>query len=206
MSLGLAITAITAHFVSNSPFVLEILFGNRIVFYIVLIVEVVVVVSLVGAVKKLSSAQVGIVFLLYSLLNGITFSVIFLIYDIRSIGQVFIITAVTFGAFALYGYSTKRDLSTVGGLAMFGLFGLIIASVVNLFLQSSKTDFILSCIAVAIFVVLTAYDMQKIKAINIIGNANTDTHKKESIMGALVLYLDFINLFLSLLRILGKRK
>jgi FtsH-binding integral membrane protein len=117
---------------------------------------------------------------------------------------VFLMTASMFGAMSIYGYTTKQDLTTVGNLCLMGLFGLIIASVVNLFLHNDMTTLVLSWFGVVIFVGLTAYDTQKIKKMNIIGNAGTDEDRKEAISGALTLYLDFINLFLNLLRIFGK--
>ena len=206
MCAGLTVTAITAYYISATPALAEFFIGQSLTFYIILIVELFAVIYLTKAIKNISSTQAGVIFLLYSLFNGFTFSVIFLIYDIGSIGRVFIITAGTFGFMALYGYFTKRDLTTVGNLAFFGLVGLIIASVVNLFSRSSQADLILAYIGVIIFIALTAYDMQKIKLLNVIGNADSDGDKKEAIMGALALYLDFINLFLKLLRIFGKRR
>ncbi len=206
MCAGLAMTGVTAYYVSVSPALAHFFIGQQATFYALLIIELLAVIFLTRGVGHMSARQAGGVFLLYSLLNGLTFSVIFLIYDISSIGRVFAITAGTFGAMALYGYVTKRDLTTVGNLAFFGLIGLVIASITNLFIQSTRADLILAYIGVAIFVALTAYDVQKIKNMNIIGNAGTDQDKKESIMGALTLYLDFINLFLKLLRILGKRR
>ncbi len=206
MCAGLVITAVTAYFVSLNPSLVEIFVGQIYTFYAILIIEVLAVVYLVKAISKMSSTQAGVIFILFSLFNGLTFSVIFLIYEISSIGNVFIITAGTFGLMAFYGYFTKRDLTTVGNIALFGLMGLILASIVNIFARSSQTDLILAYVGVVIFVALTAYDMQKIKSLNIIGDEGTDADKKEAIMGALTLYLDFINLFLKLLRILGKRR
>jgi FtsH-binding integral membrane protein len=147
-----------------------------------------------------------VAFIIYSIVSGLTLSVIFLVYTIASIIATFFITAGVFGAMSAYGYFTKRDLTTMGNLLIMALLGLIIASVVNLFYFNSLLDWVITYAGVVIFVGLTAYDTQKIKNGNIIGNAGTDEDKKEAIMGALTLYLDFINLFLKLLRIFGKKK
>ena len=157
-------------------------------------------------VKKVSSATASVIFLLYAFLNGVTFSLIFVVYTQSSIALTFFVTAGMFGLTALYGYVTKRDLTTVGSIAMMALFGLILASIANIFLNNETVYWITTYAGILIFVALTAYDMQKIKEIDLTGNEGTDDHKKEAIMGALTLYLDFINLFIKLLRIFGKRK
>lgn len=157
-------------------------------------------------VKKVSSTTASIIFLLYAFLNGVTFSLIFVVYTQSSIALTFFVTAGMFGLTALYGYVTKRDLTTVGSIAIMALFGLILASISNIFLNNETIYWVTTYAGILIFVALTAYDMQKIKEIDLAGNDGTDDHKKEAIMGALTLYLDFINLFIKLLRIFGKRK
>ena len=145
-------------------------------------------------------------FVLYSIVTGLTLSVIFLVYQMGSIVSIFGVTALIFAAMSIYGYTTQKDLTGIGTMALFGLFGIIIASVINLFLGNTVADTIISIIGVIVFIALTAYDTQKIKEMNVLGNEGTDDDKKEAIMGALTLYLDFINLFLKLLSLFGKRK
>ena len=156
--------------------------------------------------QKISAASAGIVFLLYAILNGITFSLIFLIYTSSSIALTFLITAGTFGIMSLYGYFTKRDLTTVGNIATMALIGLIIASVINLFLSNDIVYWITTYAGVLIFVALTAYDTQKLKQLYLVGESTVGGERKEAIVGALTLYLDFINLFLLLLRIFGRQR
>jgi hypothetical protein len=146
------------------------------------------------------------VFVLYATLTGITFSAIFLMYTESSIASTFLVTAGTFAAMSFYGYTTKKDLTSWGSFLFMGLMGIIIASVVNMFLQSSAMYWVITYAGVLIFVGLTAYDTQKIKEMNILGNEGTEEDTKEAIRGALSLYLDFINLFLMLLRIMGTRR
>ena len=146
------------------------------------------------------------VFIGYSALNGLTLAAIFMIYTATSIASTFLITAGTFAALSAFGYYTKRDLTKMGSLLYMALIGLIIASVVNMFLHSSTLQWITSVAGILIFTGLVAYDTQKIKAMNIIGNEGTDEDRKEAILGALTLYLDFINLFLYMLRFLGNRR
>jgi hypothetical protein len=154
----------------------------------------------------MSVSQATGVFLLYAGLTGVTFSTLFVVYTSASITSTFLVTAGTFGAMSLYGYTTKKDLTSWGSFLFMGLIGLIIASVVNMFMQNSMMSTIISYVGVLIFVGLTAYDTQKIKEMNIIGNEGTDEDTKEAIQGALTLYLDFINLFLMLLRLMGDRR
>jgi FtsH-binding integral membrane protein len=145
-------------------------------------------------------------FLLYSVLNGLTMSVIFMAYTSSSIATTFYITAGTFAAMSIYGYTTKRDLTSIGNMAFMALIGIIIASIVNIFLQNEMMYWIISYLGVAIFVGLVAYDTQKLKEIGSRGFVNEEGMEKSAIMGALSLYLDFINLFLFLLRIFGDRR
>jgi FtsH-binding integral membrane protein len=164
------------------------------------------VIYLTRSINKLSRNAAIAAFLVYSVLNGLTMSVIFLVYTSNSIATTFYITAGTFAAMSFYGYTTKRDLTSIGNMAFMALIGIIIASVVNMFLQNEMMYWIISYLGVAIFVGLIAYDTQKLKEIGSRGFVSEDNMEKTSIMGALSLYLDFVNLFLFLLRIFGNRK
>jgi len=206
MSFALIVTGLVAMVTASSPTMLSIVLENRIVFFILIIAELLLVGYLSAAVRTMSVPAAIVTFILYSALNGLTLSVIFLIYTAGSIASTFFITAGTFGVMSIYGYFTKRDLTTMGNLCTMALLGIIIASVVNIFLHSPAVYWMSTYIGIIIFVGLTAYDTQKIKNLNIIGNEGTDEDKKEAIMGALTLYLDFINLFLMLLRIFGQRR
>lgn len=206
MSFALIVTGLVAMVTASSPIMLSIVLGNRIVFFVLIIAELLLVGYLSTAVITMSVPAAIITFILYSALNGLTLSVIFLIYTAGSIASTFFITAGTFGVMSIYGYFTKRDLTTIGNLCTMALLGIIIASVVNIFLHSPAVYWMSTYIGIIIFVGLTAYDTQKIKKLNIIGNEGTDEDKKEAIMGALTLYLDFINLFLMLLRIFGQKR
>jgi hypothetical protein len=206
MAAGLAITGFMAFYVSSSPAMMNILFGNPIVPIILIIAQIGLVFWLASRVMQMSVSQATGVFLLYAGLTGVTFSTLFVVYTSASITSTFLVTAGTFGAMSLYGYTTKKDLTSWGSFLFMGLIGLIIASVVNMFMQNSMMSTIISYAGVLIFVGLTAYDTQKIKEMNIIGNEGTDEDTKEAIQGALTLYLDFINLFLMLLRLMGDRR
>ncbi len=206
MSMALVITGLMAYKTTTTPELISFIFGERFVFIGLLILELVLVGVLVGAVRKMSAMTATIVFILYSLLNGLTLSCIFLVFTTDSIAMVFFITAGTFAAMSAYGFFTKKDLTAIGNILVMALFGLIIASVVNLFMKSEMLYWIVSYVGVLIFVGLIAYDTQKLKKLNIIGNEGTEEDKKEAIIGALTLYLDFINLFLFLLRIFGRRR
>ena len=206
MSVALAITGVVAYLVSNSPQLLQFVFGNRFIFFGLIIGELLLVGYLSAAVMRMSADMATMVFLLYSVLNGLTLSFVFLIYTSTSIAGTFLITAGTFAAMSAYGYFTKNDLTKAGSLLFMALIGLVIASIVNIFLRSPMMYWIITYAGILIFVGLTAYDTQKIKNMNIIGNEGTEEDHKEAIMGALTLYLDFINLFLYLLRLFGNRK
>ena len=206
MSFSLLITAIVAWYVSLTPSVVEFVFGNRLVFWGLLIGELAVVGYLSAAIEKMSAQRATLLLLGYAALNGITLSIVFLAFTAASLATTFLITAGTFGVMSIYGYYTKTDLTSVGNLAFMGLIGLIIASVVNFFFQNEMLYWITTYAGVLIFVALTAYDTQKIKEMNVIGNEGTEEDRKEAIIGALRLYLDFINLFLYLLRLFGDRK
>ncbi len=206
MSLALVITGLTAIQVASSTVIMELLFSNRFIFIGLLIGELALVGYLSAAVSGMSARTATLVFLLYSILNGVTFSVIFMIYTASSIASTFFVTAGTFAIMSAYGYFTKKDLTSMGNLLFMAMIGLVIASVVNIFWNNSILYWITTYAGILIFVGLTAYDTQKIKELNIIGNAGTDEDRKEAIMGALTLYLDFVNLFLLLLRLFGGKR
>ncbi len=206
MSGGLFLTALAAWLVANSPSALQLIVGNRLVFFGLIGAELLMVFAFSSMVRTMSASGAASLFFLYSVVNGMTLSVIFLAYTRSSIATSFIVTAGTFGGMSLYGYATKRDLSGLGNFMMMGLWGIILASVVNLFMHSAMMYWLTTYLGVFIFVGLIAYDTQKIKELNVIGNAGTDEDHKEAIHGALVLYLDFINLFLFMLRLFGGRR
>ncbi len=203
---ALTLTGFVAVWSASTPAVIEAVFSNKWVFYGLLIGEFLCVAYLISVIQKISAQVAILIFMAYAALNGLTLSVIFLIFTSESIATTFFITAGTFGVMSAYGYYTKKDLTSIGNLAFMALIGLIIASVVNIFFASELIYWITTYAGILIFVALTAYDTQKIKEMNIIGNEGTDEDKKEAIMGALTLYLDFINLFLYLLRLFGRRK
>lgn len=206
MTFALIITGVVAIWCASSPSVIEFIFGNSLIFYGLIIAEFICVAALVSIVSRISSNTATLIFIGYSALNGLTLSGIFLVYTSQSIASTFFVTAITFGVMSTYGYFTKRDLTSIGNLATMALVGIFIASIVNIFLGSETLYWIITYVGVLIFVALIARDTQKIKDLNIIGNEGTEEDKKEAIMGALTLYLDFINLFLFLLRLLGRRK
>ena len=203
MTLGLAITGLTALFVADSNLI-EVLFSSG-SFWMLVIAELAVVWFLSSRVMTLSMPVATAAFALYSLLNGVTLSPIFLVYTGESITSTFFITAATFGTMAVFGYTTKRDLSSWGSYLMMGLIGLIIASVVNIFLGSSLLMWAVSYLGVLLFVGLTAYDTQRIKEMIAQSVGDEEQTKKVALLGALNLYLDFINLFIYLLRLFGRR-
>ena len=207
MAGGLALTGLIAWYVSQSDALLSLVFGNQIVFFGLIIAELALVFGLSWGLTRMTATMATGAFLLYAALNGVTMAFIFLVYTNESIASTFLVTAGTFGAISMYGYTTKRDLTSWGTYLFMALIGLILASLVNLFLQSSAIYWITTYAGVLIFVGLTAYDTQKIKELSArIDARDTENFQKMAIMGALRLYLDFINLFLYLLRILGKRR
>ena len=203
---ALITTGLVAMLVASNLSLVEIIIGNRFIFYGLLIAEVVCVGYISRVIQSITAQRAMMLFILYAVLNGLTLSVIFLVFTAESIASTFFITAGTFGVMSAYGYFTKKDLTSIGNLALMALIGLIIASLVNLFLHNETIYWITTYAGILIFVALTAYDTQKVKAMNVIGNEGTEEDKKEAIMGALTLYLDFINLFLLLLRVFGRRK
>ena len=179
---------------------------NRLLFWGLVIAEFGLVVAISGAINRLSITTATLLFILYSVINGATLSVIFLAYTLTSIANVFFITAGTFGVMAFLGYTTKKDLTSLGRMMFIGLIGIIIATIVNLFLGSSMLNMIVSYVGVVIFVGLTAYDSQKIKHMLYEADSMDEGAQKLALLGSLTLYLDFINLFLMLLRIFGGNK
>ncbi len=206
MTLALVITGLTAYYVASSPTLLFHIFSNKLVLLGLLGGEFLLVIGLSAAINKLSLLMVTLMFTIYSVVNGATLSVIFLVYTAESIMSVFFITAATFGGMALYGYFTKKDLTSWGNILFMGLIGIIIASLVNMFVHNSALQLIISYVAVLVFVGLTAYDSQKIKKMMLQAPDAGESMQKLALLGALTLYLDFINLFLQLLKILGSRR
>lgn len=203
MTLGLTITGIVSYLVASDKPVMLYLYSHILIFYILIGLQLAAVLGLSFGINRLPAGISEIIFLLYSGLTGITFSFIFLVYTNQSIGEVFFITAASFGLLAFLGYTTKRDLTEMGNFMLVGLFAIIIAMFVNFFLHSSTLMYVVSILGVVIFLGLTAYDMQKLKQLYLSGSFD---ERKEKVMGALTLYLDFINLFLMLLNLFGQRR
>jgi FtsH-binding integral membrane protein len=207
MAVGLALTGFIAYYVANSPSLLRLILGNQLIFFGLIIAELALVFSISARVNKMKASTATALFVLYAALNGATLSVIFIAYTSSTITSTFFICAGTFIACSIFGWTTKRDLTSLGGFMFMGLIGIIIASVVNLFIRSSAMTMIISYVGVLVFVGLTAYDTQKIKNMALAQPADLEAGviRKGAILGALSLYLDFINLFLMLLRIMGSR-
>ncbi len=206
MTLALVITGVTAYGVASSPTLLMSIYSNSAIMWGLIIAEFALVFAISGAINRLSLSTATLLFIIYSVLNGAMLSSVFMLYTTTSIAKVFFITAGTFGAMAFYGYTTKKDLTSIGKILFMALIGLIIATVVNMFLKSSGFDYILSYIGVAIFTGLTAWDSQKIKQMLQTQYDMSEGAQKLALLGALTLYLDFINLFLYLLRIFGNNR
>jgi FtsH-binding integral membrane protein len=202
MTLGLAVTAVTAYSVASSEEALRLVIGNRFVFFGLIIAEFGLVIGISAGANRLSATAAGGLFLLYSALNGATLSVVLLLYTGSSVALAFVTTAGTFGAMSVFGTVTRRDLSSWGSFLMMGLIGVVIASVVNIFLHSGMMSFVISCVAVVVFTGLAAYDTQKLRALARAGGGTAAM----PVNGALALYLDFVNLFLALLRLFGRRR
>ncbi|MDR3357323.1 MAG: Bax inhibitor-1/YccA family protein [Desulfovibrio sp.] len=204
MTAGLAVTAAVSYAVANSAGLQQVILGNSIVMIALVIAQLGLVIALSAAVHKMSASVATGLFLLYSVLTGAMLSSVFVIYPVASISNAFLVTAGTFLAMSVYGTVTKRDLTAFGSFLGMGLFGLIIAMLVNFFLKSSMMDFIISCLGVLIFTGLTAYDTQKIRNFGLGAPLEDGTAmRRGAILGALTLYLDFINLFLMMLRFFG---
>lgn len=205
MTFALVITGVVAYGVASSPTLLQAIFSNKILFWGIILGQFGLVFGISGAINRLSLSVATMLFVLYSILNGVMLSAIFVAYSPMVITKVFFITAGTFAAMATFGYFTKADLSGMGKILMMALIGLILATVVNIFLKSSGLDMVLSYVGVLIFVGLTAWDSQKIKMMLAQCEDMDEGAQKIALIGALTLYLDFINLFLYLLRIFGRK-
>ncbi len=206
MSLGLAVTAAAAFLVATSPAAQQVIFGNQIVFFGLIIGELALVVGMSAAINRLSAGAANGLFLLYSALNGLTLSAVLLVYTGESVFMTFVICAGMFGAMSLYGMTTKKDLTSWGSFLFMGLIGIFIAMLVNMFMQSSAMHFAISVIGVIVFTGLTAYDTQKLRYMGeTMPMGDAAAIQRGTILGALTLYLDFINLFLMLLRLFGRR-
>ena len=208
MAIGLGLTGLAAFLTVNSQAALQLVFGNKLVFYGLIFGELGLVFYLSARIERISAQAATGLFIFYSVLNGVTLSAILLLYTMTSIAATFFIAAGMFAAMAIYGFVTKKDLSSWGSFLFMGLIGIIIAMVVNIFLASSMMSWVISGIGVIIFTGLTAYDVQQITRIGDQGimDGGEAVIRKGAIMGALKLYLDFINLFLMLLRLLGDRR
>lgn len=205
MSLGLVITAVVAAVTANSETLLRLIYGNPWVMWGLLIAQFAVVITLTVAVNKLAPMIATLIFFGYAALTGLTFSSILLVYTASSVASTFVVTAGMFGVLVIIGMTTKMDLTGIGTLAFIGLLGIILMSLVNFFLQSETLYWIISIAGVIVFVVLIARDAQRLKQMATQLDPNSDQASRSSILGALSLYLNFINLFLFLLRILGRR-
>ena len=206
MSLALVITGFTAYYVATTPALIGVIITNQILFWGLVIGELALVFGLSAAINKLSLTTATLMFVIYAVINGLTLSFIFLVYTASSITSVFFITAGTFAVMAFFGYFTKTDLSSLGKILMMALIGIIIATIVNIFTKSEGLAMILNYLGVLVFVGLAAYDSQKIKQMLMMAPDTGEVAQKVALLGALSLYLDFINLFLYLLRIFGSRR
>lgn len=204
MALGLALSGVIAFATASSPAVLNAIFGTGLRWF-VMFAPLFMVMALAGMLHRMSSAVATACFVGYASLMGVSLSTIFLVYTHGSIASTFGVSAAVFASMGVYGYTTKRDLTSMGSFLIMGVWGLIIASLVNLFLKNSMMDWMLSVVTVGIFTGLTAYDTQKIRMIYNAADS-TNVLGKKVVMGALCLYLDFVNIFLSLLRLFGDRK
>ncbi|MBU1003653.1 MAG: Bax inhibitor-1/YccA family protein [Proteobacteria bacterium] len=207
MALGLALTAVVAFFTASSPAMLEALFSNRIMGFVVMLAPFGLVIYLSAKINTMSAQMATGMFMVYSGLMGLSLSTVLIVYTGQSVFSAFVTAAGMFGAMSVYGMVTKKDLTSWGSFLFMGLIGIIIASVVNIFLASSQMNFIISFLGVIIFTGLTAYDTQKLKVMGETAPANDATAVRRGvILGALTLYLDFINLFLMLLRLMGSTR
>ena len=209
MAAGLILTAVAAHVTASSPTLLEMIFGSRVTLIALIVIELGLVFGISAGINRISAATASTLFVVYSLLNGVTLSSVLLIYTGESVFSAFLTTAGMFGAMSVYGLYTKRDLASWGSFLMMGLFGLIIASLVNLFLKSSATQFVLTIFGIVIFMGLTAWDTQMLRNMGeSFGDRieGDETVSKLAVLGALRLYLDFVNIFLYLLQFMGRRR
>ena len=206
MTLALSLTGFVAYRTTQSEFLLGLIFGSSFGFIGIILVELALVFWISSGIQRISSNMAIGLFLLYSVLNGFTLSILLIAYTGASVASTFFITAGMFGAMSVYGYSTKQDLSSWGNLLFMALIGLILASFVNIFLQSAGLYWIISYVGVLVFVGLTAFDTQKIKQLAAQVIAESEVGRKVAILSALTLYLDFINMFIFMLRIMGNRR
>jgi FtsH-binding integral membrane protein len=206
MAGGLFLTALVSFYTLSNEALLKAIVLNKLVFWGLVIAELGLVAWLSGMIGKMSASTAAGVFLFYSGLNGLTLSVVFLLYTAGSIASTFVVTAGTFGAMSAWGYVTKRSLSGVGSFCFMGLIGVVLASIVNIFVRSSMLEFVVSCVGVIVFVGLTAWDTQKLRILASSVDADSEEGRRGAVVGALSLYLDFINLFLMLLRLFGRRR
>ena len=206
MAVALIVSGLSAFAAAISPTIQTLIWGGRhIGFYVLVAVEILLVIIISASIAKIPVGAAGFLFILYSIVNGLTLSAIFLVFEIHSIGIVFFISAAMFFAMSLYGRFTKQDLTSAGRYLMMAVFGLVIAAVVNLLLKSDILQWIISLVTLVVFIGLTAYDTNKIVRASALADGS-DTFKKAAIYGALELYLDFLNIFLSLLNLFGKKR
>ena len=206
MAVALIVSGLSAFFAAASPTALNLIWGGKhIGFYVLVAIEILLVIVISASITKIPVGIAGFIFILYSIVNGLTLSAIFLVFSIDSIGIVFFISAAMFFAMSLYGRFTKQDLNSAGRYLMMAVFGLVIAAVVNLLLKSDILQWIISLVTLVVFIGLTAYDTNKIVKASQMADGS-DTFKKAAIYGALELYLDFLNIFLSLLNLFGKKR
>jgi uncharacterized protein len=209
MTSGLCVTGVVAWNVAGNPEMVREIFGNRLLFWALIIAQLGAVAALSWLINRINGLTATVIYFLYAGLTGLTLSSIFLAYTGSSIAEVFGVTAFGFAGLSGFGYVTKRDLGPVGSFCMMGLFGLIGFGLLSMFfpsLMGAGGSFVFSIVGIIVFAGLTAYDTQRIKAMNTLGSEGTDAGRKTAIFGALMLYLDFINLFLSLLRLTGRRR
>ena len=205
MFIGLALTGVIAFFVGNSPELLQTIFGTPLK-WVVMLAPLAIVMGMSFKINSLSVTAAKNLFYLYAALMGVSLSVIFIQFTGASIARCFFISASMFGGMSIYGYSTKKDLTSMGSFLMMGVFGIIILSIINIFAGSSGLSTLISLAAIVIFVGLTAYDTQKIKQTYFTLGGNSDMAKKLGVFGALSLYIDFIMIFIHLLQLIGDRK
>lgn len=206
MCLALSITAATAYYVSTNATILNALFRSPVIPWVLIIAQIGLVLILSTMIARMSFEMALGLFILYSISVGLSLSALFVVYTLPSLFSTFLVASGMFGAMALYGYYTKSDLTTMGSYLFMAIIGLVIAGVVNIFLKSDGFQFVISGIGVLVFTLLTAYDVQRIKTMLEQSLGDRETMAKATLMGALALYLDFINLFLYLLQFMGKRK
>lgn len=205
MFLGLLVTAVAAIFTATNESMMEFVFGSNL-FFVFIIAELGLVIALSAGIRKMSYGVTQLMFYLYAIVNGVTLASVFYVYELGTIGLAFFTAAISFGVMAVYGAITKKDLTKIGNMLFMALIGIIVASIINLFMGNETFDLLISFAAVAIFVGLVAYDTQKLKSYYYMSSGDYQMQRKIAVMGALSLYLDFINIFLYLLRIFASKK